>query len=315
MDLEMTETLVSFRSVSKTYRTEWTRKKIPALSEISFSIGMGESVGFIGRNGAGKSTTIRLMLGLQTPTSGEILLRQMTPLDPRSRQRVSYLPESPYLYDYLTPLELLRMSLRMHGIDHGDKETAHCMTWLERFGVDAVAKKPIRSFSKGMTQRTALAHAMVCEPDLLILDEPLSGLDPIGRKDVVEILDEYRQSGRTLFFSSHVLYDVEQLADRFIFIHNGKIRPVSIIGSEGVPDNEMYDVVVEGGAKLEGFSQMSSRLWRRQIPLAALPDLLASIRAAEMGGVRLYSVRSLRGLEQAYLGFVNEADVLDQKEA
>jgi ABC-2 type transport system ATP-binding protein len=312
MGLEMTEPLVSFHGVSKTYRTEWTRRVISALTDVSFTISAGESVGFIGRNGAGKSTTIRLMLGLQAPTSGEIQLRNLSPLNPVSRKRVSYLPENPYLYDYLTPLELLRMSLRMHGTSPEGGEKAHCMRWLERFGIDAVAKKPIRSFSKGMTQRTALAHALVCEPELLILDEPLSGLDPIGRKDVVRILDEYRRSGRTLFFSSHVLYDVEQLADRFIFIHNGKIRPVSIIGQADSPEDEMYEVVVEGGAGFDGFSQVSSRLWKRRVSFAGLPGILSAIDMARSSGVYLYSVRSLRGLEQAYLGFVKEAEALDR---
>lgn len=301
----MSESIVSFQHVFKSYRASWSGSVKTALSDISLEIAAGESVGFIGHNGAGKSTAIRLMLGLQLPTGGTVHLRGLDSADPASRRRVSYLPENPLLYDYLTPLELLEMGVRMHGADVGDVRK-HCFGWLERFGIASVSKRPIRTFSKGMTQRTALAHALCCDPEFLILDEPLSGLDPIGRREVVEILEEFRGGGRTLFFSSHVLFDVERLADRFVFIHEGKIRAV------GSPDELLnrsasdYEVVVEGGKAPEGFVSVSSRLWRRTVPEQLLPDLIGEM--ATCGGkFRLHSVRNMNSLEKAYFKFVQDA--------
>lgn len=300
----MSESIVSFQHVFKNYRTSWSGSVKAALSDINLEITAGESVGFIGHNGAGKSTAIRLMLGLQFPTGGTVRLRGLESVDPASRRRVSYLPENPLLYDYLTPLELLEMGVRMHGVEVGDVRK-HCFGWLERFGIASVSKRPIRTFSKGMTQRTALAHALCCDPEFLILDEPLSGLDPIGRREVVEILEEFRGEGRTLFFSSHVLFDVERLADRFVFIHEGKIRAV------GSPDELLnrnvsdYEVIIEGGEGLEGFVSISSRLWRRALPESLLPEMIGKV-ASSGGKFRLHSVRNMNSLEKAYFKFVQD---------
>ncbi len=298
----MAESIVSLQRVCKEYRANWSRNVKTALADINLDIAHGESVGFIGHNGAGKSTTIRIMLGLQRPTTGAVRLRGLDVTDPDSRRRVSYLPENPLLYDYLTPLELLEMGARMHGLVVPDLR-GHCLSWLDRFGIAAVAKKPIKTFSKGMMQRTALAHALSCEPEFLILDEPLSGLDPIGRREVVEILEDFRGSGRTLFFSSHVLFDVERLADRFVFIHEGRIRAV------GSPDELLsasaasYEVLIEGRSGLDGFSMISARLWSRTVSEAALPELLREI--ANTGGeCKLHSLHNVNSLEKAYLKFV-----------
>lgn len=301
----MSESIVSFQHVFKNYRASWLGAVKAALSDINLEIASGESVGFIGHNGAGKSTAIRLMLGLQLPTSGWVRLRGLDSVDPASRRRVSYLPENPLLYDYLTPLELLEMGVRMHGVDVGDVRE-HCLGWLEKFGIASVSKRPIRTFSKGMTQRTALAHALCCDPEFLILDEPLSGLDPIGRREVVEVLEEFRAAGRTLFFSSHVLFDVERLADRFVFIHEGKIRAV------GSPDELLnrnasdYEVIIEGSEGPEEFVSISSRLWRRVVPEQLLAEMIGEV-ANSCGKFRLHSVRNMNSLEKAYFKFVQNA--------
>jgi ABC-2 type transport system ATP-binding protein len=301
----MPEPIVSLQHVVKEYRANWSGSVKTALSDIDLEIFPGESVGFIGHNGAGKSTTIRIILGLQRPTAGSVRLRGLDVTDPDSRRRVSYLPENPLLYDYLTPLELLEMGARMHDLVVPDLR-GHCLKWLDRFGIATVASRPIKTFSKGMMQRTALAHALCCEPEFLILDEPLSGLDPIGRREVVEILEEYRGAGRTLFFSSHVLFDVERLADRFVFIHEGKIRAV------GSPDELLstgaanYEVLIEGSAGLDGFIMISARLWSRTVSEAALPELLREI-ANSGGQFRLHSLHNVNSLEKAYLKFVQAA--------
>lgn len=214
---------LEFQGVSQTFHVKG--KAVQALRDVSFSLNEGEVFGFVGPNGAGKSTTIKVMLDLINDFSGEVTLYGTSSRDPRSREGVAYVPEVPALYEQFTPLEILRMALSMYGIKRKDAD-AWCMQWLERFSVAAAAKRRIRELSKGTVQRVALAHAMVVQPRLLILDEPLSGLDPVGRKDVVDILNEYKSQGGAIFFTSHVLHDVERIADRFGFINKGELLTV-----------------------------------------------------------------------------------------
>lgn len=212
--------ILEFNSVRKTFNKK--RKQIKALNNISFSISEGEVFGFVGPNGAGKSTTIKVMLDVINDYEGEVLIYGTSARQAESRRGVAYLPEAPSLYEQFTPLEILKMALRMYGIRRSDEDT-WCMQWLERFSVAQNANRRIRQLSKGNVQRVALAHAMVVEPRLLVLDEPLSGLDPVGRKDVINILQEYKNNGGAIFFTSHVLHDVERIADRFGFINEGEL--------------------------------------------------------------------------------------------
>lgn len=215
----MTATL-EFNSVSKTFSKRG--KQIQALKNITFNLKEGEVFGFVGPNGAGKSTTIKVMLDVINDYEGEVSIYGKSARRAEARRGVAYLPESPALYEQFTPLEILRMALRMYGIRRHDEE-AWCMQWLERFSVAQNASRRMRQLSKGNVQRVALAHAMVVEPQLLVLDEPLSGLDPVGRKDVIDILQEYKKQGGAIFFTSHVLHDVERIADRFGFINEGEL--------------------------------------------------------------------------------------------
>lgn len=306
------ELVVEITAVSMAYQRGALKKDIfLALDNVDLHIMKGETVGFIGNNGAGKSTTMRIVLGLQTPTSGVARLNGKSVDDPVSRLGVAYVPENPYLYDYLTPLELLSMGIHMHHRTqrHDAKKLREtCYRWLEKFRIDHVANKRIRTFSKGMTQRTALAHALACEPDFLILDEPLSGLDPIGRQEVVDILCEYRASGKSLFFSSHVLNDVERLADRFIFIHGGRIQAICSTTSFLSERECRYSVVVEGTEAPEGFESISSRLWQREVHERELCPLMSQIVASQhTARFSLYSVRSMNTLDRAYEKFVQSA--------
>ncbi len=212
--------MLEFISVNKIFHQR--RKTIPALRDVSFSVHEGEVFGFVGPNGAGKSTTIKVMLDVIRDYEGEVRIYGTPARQAEARKGVAYLPESPALYEQFSPLEILRTALRMYGIHRKDEE-AWCMQWLERFSVAQNARRKIRHLSKGNQQRVALAHAMVVEPRLLVLDEPLSGLDPVGRKDVVDILQEYKNQGGAIFFTSHVLHDVERIADRFGFINEGEL--------------------------------------------------------------------------------------------
>jgi ABC-2 type transport system ATP-binding protein len=216
---------IEIANLSKIYPRTWRRPSKQALQNVSFKVDVGETFGFVGQNGAGKSTLIKILVGALRPTNGSVRLFGRDTETPESRMRLGFVPENPSLPDHLTPLEILRMARRMHRLESADSES-HCKQWLRRFDLSSVENAPLRGFSKGMLQRTALAHAMVIAPRLLILDEPLSGLDPVGRKDVVDILQEYKESGGTLFFSSHVLYDVERIADRFGLIHGGRLLTI-----------------------------------------------------------------------------------------
>lgn len=214
---------VEFQGVSHTFKAKG--KEIQAVRDVNFSLSEGEVFGFVGPNGAGKSTTIKIMLDIINDYQGRVTLYGTDAHRAEARKGLAYVPEAPALYEQFTPLEILHMGLSMYGIKHSDPE-AWCMQWLERFSIAEYAKRRIRELSKGNVQRAALAHAMAVEPRLLILDEPLSGLDPVGRKDVVDILNDYKKQGGAIFFTSHVLHDVERIADRFGFINKGQLLTV-----------------------------------------------------------------------------------------
>jgi len=282
--------------LEKTYSKGLMRKPVAAIRGVSLEVREGEAFGFVGPNGAGKSSTIRILMGLSWPTAGRVSLFGIDAHDARARRRIGYVPENPYLYDYLTPIEILEMGMRLHRLRHATP-AAHRRQWLDRLGLAEVANAPIRSFSKGMTQRVAIAHALCVEPRLLVLDEPLSGLDPLGRRDVVEILAEYKKRGGTLFFTSHVLHDVERLADRFGLIHEGRIQSVSS-PNQLVGDEEVYLVRSSGEVAVAGMREESAGRWAGEIPRAQLWGHLEALRSAAH---QIIEVRSSLSLEAAFL--------------
>jgi ABC-2 type transport system ATP-binding protein len=208
--------------LTKTYRDPLTLKPFVAVEDVSFSLERGEIFGLLGPNGAGKTTTIKLMLGLARPTSGLVRLEGRDPRDPRARRRLGYLAESPCFYDHLTATEYLELCGDLFGIEPGIRRR-RAGALLERLGLTAHARKPLRKFSKGMTQRLGLAQALLNEPTLLVLDEPMSGLDPIGRAEVKEMLREERARGATVLLSSHVLAETETICDRVGILSGGKL--------------------------------------------------------------------------------------------
>lgn len=298
----MNSTVIAINNLKKSFR-ERPWRQVQALQGISLEVNEGEAFGFIGPNGAGKTTTIKILTGNIRPTGGSASIFGKPVSDSASRKGMAYVPENPYLYDYLTPLEILQMGGRMHGLK-GQDLNAHYMYWLERFGIAHVAKKHIRQFSKGMTQRVALAHALACKPRLLILDEPLSGLDPIGRKEVSDILLEYHQQGGTLFFSSHILHDVERLADRFGIIHKGLLRAINTPLELGSIAPSSYVVVSEGSTALENASPQPGQRWVQKI---THDQLWVALDKLHQAGHRLIEAKPEgASLEQAFLNFVRE---------
>lgn len=296
----MTKNAIELFELEKKYSGRWGRK-VKVLDGISLSVEQGEVFGFIGKNGAGKSTTIKIMTGIVPPTSGGASLWGITVNRPESRLGLGYVPENPYLYDYLTPLEILLMGVRVHGLKI-DNPTKHCMNWLDRFGIAGAANRRLRNLSKGMTQRTALAHAMAILPKLLILDEPLSGLDPIGRKDVVDILMEYKQQGGTLFFSSHVLHDVERLADRFCLIEHGEIaaiqRPSELL------ESQKSTVMISYKCAQPVFDEATQKTWNISLYETERENLWGAIDKIRTLGGEILEVKSSASLEKLFMQIV-----------
>jgi ABC-2 type transport system ATP-binding protein len=288
---------IQIENLEKIYAEGVMRRPVKAVSGVSLEVPEGEAFGFVGPNGAGKSSTIRILMGLARASRGSCKLFGIDAALPEARLRVGYVPENPCLYDYLTPLEILSMSLRLHKCHEGGDTRRQAMNWLEKLGVAHVASAPIRSFSKGMTQRVTLANAMAVNPRLLVLDEPLSGLDPIGRREVVDILADYKRGGGTLFFTSHVLHDVERLADRFGLIHKGELRsvrsPAELVGNE-----DLVMVRTSGAAAFAGARQESAGNWVAEVPQSRLWSVLEEIRSQNH---QLREVRPSLSLEAAFM--------------
>ncbi len=290
---------ITLTDLRKTYPRSWASPPFEALKGISLTVDEGEVFGFIGPNGAGKSTAIKILTGVMFPSAGSAKLFGIDVAQPEARRGLGYVPENPSLPDYLTPMEILGMGLSLHGRKPANP-AAHCLRWLERFELAEVANKVVRGFSKGMAQRTALAHAMAVEPRLLILDEPLSGLDPIGRRDVVDILSEYRRQGGTIFLTSHVLHDVERLADRFGLIHKGELRAVRA-PAELAGEADKVLVRSQGPAAIPGMIAEPGGRWVIEV---ARTQLWPTLHALDQAGHALIEIKPSLSLETAFLHFV-----------
>lgn len=291
--------------VRKTYPRAWRKPAKEALKGVSLLIPHGETFGFIGPNGAGKSTLIKILTGVLRPTQGHAALFGEDVAKHEARRGLGFVPENPSLQEFLTPLEILVMGLRLHAVKVDD-ERRHCLGWLERFDLAAVANSPLRGFSKGMMQRTALAHALAIRPRLLILDEPLSGLDPVGRKDVVDILDDYRKGGGTLFFSSHVLHDVERIADRFGLIHRGELLTVRSPRELVEDQADCYVVRYRADRAVGASATVRAGLYVREVHA---DELAAAIADIQRGGGAIQDVLPKASLETVFFRTIEGGSV------
>jgi len=199
------------------------RGKKVAVNGLNLKVQAGEVFGFLGPNGAGKTTTMNVMLGFVNPTSGSAFLFGVDVREPIARQRIGYLPELTYYYKFLTGEELLRFYARVFGIPSGDADK-RIDQLLKLVELESARKRLIKTYSKGMQQRVGLAQALINDPDILILDEPTSGLDPLGRMKVREIIQRLKNEGKTVFFSSHELGEVETVCDRVAIINQGELK-------------------------------------------------------------------------------------------
>jgi len=232
-------------ALRKTFVRGLARRKTEALRGITFHVDAGEIFGFLGPNGAGKTTTIKILMGLIFPTQGRARLLGADIGDRAAKQRLGYLPENPYFYDYLTALELLDMVGRLHGLPAPERRRRSARL-VEEVGLGAAASRPLRSFSKGMLQRAGLAQALMGDAELVVLDEPMSGLDPIGRKEVRDIILSLRARGTTVFFSTHILSDATLLCDRVAIVVDGTLRDTGPLGTLLDPKIDAVEVLWQG---------------------------------------------------------------------
>jgi ABC-2 type transport system ATP-binding protein len=220
---------IEILGLEKTYRLGFWRKRLKrALHPLHLQVEDGEVFGFLGPNGAGKTTTLKMLMGLVAPTAGSARILDKEVNNPEMKAHIGFLPEQPYFYDYLTARELLEYYGQLSGVPGKDR-SRKVSEMLQRVGLQGSAGVQLRKFSKGMLQRVGLAQAILHDPKVVFFDEPMSGLDPMGRREVRDLMEQLKSEGKTVFFSTHILSDAEALCDRVAIIHQGELRKVGTI--------------------------------------------------------------------------------------
>ncbi len=278
----------------------WRKRPRRVLDHLSLQVEQGEVFGFLGPNGAGKTTTLKLLLQLVFPTSGDARILGRPPGDLGAKQRLGYLPENPYFYDYLTAEELLTYFGGLLGLDATTRRR-RVSVLLDEVGIGAERNLQLRKFSKGMLQRVGIAQALLNEPELVIFDEPMSGLDPLGRRDVRQLILRLRDRGCTVFFSSHVLSDAEALCSRVAILAKGRlvasgrlsdILAFGVHGWELVVADLSDEVLAKHRNRVTSISPIGGGRFMLELPLQTRPEQLLSDLIAEGG--RLVSLNPLR---------------------
>lgn len=254
--------IIEIENLSKEYETGfWKKKKTLALDGVSLEVRPGQIFGFLGGNGAGKTTTIKILMTLLFPTSGsaKILGRDISEVD--MHRRIGYSPENPYFYDYLTPRELLSYFADLFG-QSPVKSKARIDELLTKVGLDERDwNKQLRKFSKGMLQRVSVAQSIINEPEVVFMDEPMSGLDPIGRREIRELIADLRSNGTTVFMSTHILSDVEALCDEVAILRKGKLAATGkldeLLAAQG--EKRSFEIILKTVSKTKLESSLPSR--------------------------------------------------------
>ena len=220
--LTVTDHVVQIDNIRKVFRVGFWGRRVTAVDQLSLDVRRGEVFGFLGPNGAGKTTTLKMLMGLIYPTSGQARIFGHAVGDPAAKAKLGFLPESPYFYDYLTSREFLSFYGHLFGL-WGGALNKRVDELLDLVGMTHARDLQLRKFSKGMLQRVGIAQALINDPELVVLDEPMSGLDPIGRKEVRDLIFRLKETGKTVMFSSHILHDAELLCDRVAMIMKGRL--------------------------------------------------------------------------------------------
>jgi ABC-2 type transport system ATP-binding protein len=285
----------------------WRKTQKQALKPLTLSVEEGEVFGYLGPNGAGKTTTLKLLMGLMYPTAGsaKILGR---PLDDREmKSQIGFLPERPYFYDHLTANELLDYYAQLSGVDA--KQRAHRVdAVLHRVGLPEAKHTQLRKYSKGMLQRVGIAQAIVHDPKLVFLDEPMSGLDPIGRHEVRDLIQSLKDEGKTIFFSTHILSDAETLCDRVAVLNHGEVRGVSVVAELVKEVSGQVEIVFQGHRAMQAVEQLAACRLAGETVRAVLPATQADagIDVVRNNGGRVISLTPVRRtLEEYFLQKVN----------
>jgi ABC-2 type transport system ATP-binding protein len=303
---------IEILGLEKTYKVGfWRKRPKRALSPLHLTVEDGEIFGFLGPNGAGKTTTLKLLMGLVFPTAGSarILGRDWT--DPDIKAQIGFLPEQPYFYDYLTAHELLDYYGQLSGVPA--KHRKHRVDEvLRRVGLSDVTGVQLRKFSKGMLQRAGIAQAILHDPKVVFFDEPMSGLDPMGRREVRELMEQLKQEGKTVFFSTHILSDAEALCDRVAIVNKGELKGVGKVADltstvQGRVDVVWHGTQVPASMKALGAEcHVSGDTVRAVIPEAQQDAAIDALRRERL---RLISITPVRiSLEQYFVEKLGRAE-------
>jgi ABC-2 type transport system ATP-binding protein len=305
----MPEPAIEIENLTKEYPFGFLNlKKKTSLEGLSMQVETGEVFGFIGPNGAGKTTTIKLLMGLIFPTAGSARILGKPINDVEMHRDIGYLPEQPYFYDYLTAAELLDYFARFNDLTAADRKD-RVPRMLKKVGLETAGKIQLRKYSKGMLQRVGLAQAILHDPQVVILDEPMSGLDPVGRREVRDIILELKRDGRTVMFSTHILSDAEILCDRVGVIVGGRLRGVGAPGQMVDMKTHGMEILFElpaaSDAPLLAKATRTGDRYRLQVEEKDLYGAIEQLRAA---GARITSVSQLKATLEEYFMHLVEAD-------
>ena len=306
----MSTPAIKIEGLTKDYAVGFWRKKMRrSLDHLDLEVKEGEAFGFLGPNGAGKTTTLKLLMGLIFPTSGSAQVRGRSIADVSMHREIGYMPEQPYFYDYLTARELLDYFARFFKFNAAERQE-RIGKFLGRVGLTESSDVQLRKFSKGMLQRVGIAQAILHDPQVIFLDEPMSGLDPVGRREVRDIILELKKQGRTVFFSTHILSDAEMLCDRVAVLVGGKLLGV------GAP-KEIVSVEIHGmeilfearpdsplPPKLTERATHTGDRYRIEVPEAEVYSALDELKSSQ---ARILSLTPLRpSLEDYFLKLVGQ---------
>jgi len=312
--MSIMEQVIEIKDLTKDYETGfWRKRKVRALDGLSLSVYHGEIFGFLGANGAGKTTTLKLLMRLIYPTAGSARILGSDMSEVAMHHRIGYLPENPYFYDYLTAREFLEYCGELFGYDCSErKKRAEYL--LSRVHLDKKRwNTQLRKFSKGMLQRVGLAQAIINNPEIVFLDEPMSGLDPIGRREVRDLIASLRQEGKTVFMCSHILSDIEVLCDRVAILNHGRLAHIGHLDDlrQRAGDTNLVEIVATGigaadlSVHLNNNEEyiLTERASGLHIQVPKESDVDDVIRALRKTNGKLVSVQPIRqSLEELFMG-------------